>query len=425
MHSRGGTRTHDPGIMSSGGQSEQKTKLWLQHTTTRRDAPRRYAVFSAKDGASDEPRNAPAALDKNTRNVSTRRQQQRDRRYELREGLQALTTEPRVAKCGKCRIAPKVEVRLAGGGAHYSGVMTCGSVWLCPVCAQKVAARRREEVKQVLTAHRESGGGAEFLTLTLPHTAGDRLARTRRLVADGWKRVQQGRVWKRLKATAGVVGTIRVLEVTFGFANGWHPHIQVIVLTQRPLTDEERAALRQHCFGVWQQAVVNAGHATPLPQCTTIVPVVNADIGAYATKFGAGCELANGNGDANARLTPFQVLAAFLDTGEDRYLTVWQEWESGIKGAKQLTWSHGLRAHYALPAVHDHHASSESVGETVAIIDADKWRVIVARGMRLLVLETAERGGATALSALLDALPDWRVPARLCRASRTRTRSYD
>ena len=357
-------------------------------------------------------RPASTALDKNTRNVSTRRQQQRDRRYELRQGLQALTTEPRVAKCGKCRIAPRVEVRLAGGRAHYSGVMTCGSVWLCPVCSQKVAARRREEVTQVLTAHRESGGGAEFLTLTLPHNAGDRLARTRRLAADGWQRVQQGRAWKRLKATAGVVGTIRVLEVTFGFANGWHPHIQVIVLTERPLTEVERASLRGYCFAVWQQVVIKAGHATPLPQCTTIVPVVNPDIAAYATKFGAGCEATDGNGDAKAHLTPFQVLAAFLDTGEERYLAVWQEWESGIKGAKQLTWSHGLRVRYALPAVHDLSALAESAGVTLAIIDADKWRVIVARGMRLLLLETAEREGATALSALLDALPDWRVPAR-------------
>jgi len=47
----GGTRTRDPGIMSSGAPSEQIANLGLRQTTTHHRTPRSGASFSARDGA--------------------------------------------------------------------------------------------------------------------------------------------------------------------------------------------------------------------------------------------------------------------------------------------------------------------------------------------------------------------------------------
>lgn len=38
------------------------------------------------------------------------------------------------------------------GKAFYQGLMACGGVWTCPVCAAKVSERRRQELKEAIRA---------------------------------------------------------------------------------------------------------------------------------------------------------------------------------------------------------------------------------------------------------------------------------
>lgn len=55
------------------------------------------------------------------------------------------------------------------GRAFFQGVETCGSVWHCPVCAPKIAEKRRVEVGQAIERHFADGGMAIMVTLTIPH----------------------------------------------------------------------------------------------------------------------------------------------------------------------------------------------------------------------------------------------------------------
>jgi len=350
---------------------------------------------------------AVALLDNNTNKVSAAKREGRSLRYELRDGLHRVTADERVQKCGRCRVAPLVEGRLTPNGAYFSGIASCGRIWLCPVCAAKVSARRAEEVSAVLAAHLAAKRGGEFLTLTLPHQAGDRLEKTRRLAADGWKRVQQGRGWLALKTSLGIVGTIRALEVTVG-KNGWHPHVHVIILTARPLVAAEREALRSHAFAAWRTVVVRAGQAAPLPAHTTIQPVTTAKIGEYATKFGAALELTHGQTKTarGEHRTPFEMLRDFLSTGDEADLLLWQEWERGMRGAKQLTWSRGLKARYAVEEKSDEALAAEEVGgDVVVTITPTQWRALVRLGLRVRLLEALEDGGERAAEAMLASLP--------------------
>ena len=370
-----------------------------------------------------DPSAPSAGLDNYTSNVSGPHQTspkdvRRQGRYALRDGLRQWTNTPRVAKCGRCRIASDVQVKMYAGRAHYSGLLSCGNVWLCPVCAAKIATRRTAEVHHALTSHLAVGGGAEFLTLTLPHDDGDVLAVTRRIAADGWRRVQQGREWMALKQTVGITGTIRTLEVTHG-RNGWHPHLHVVVLTCRPFTDAERAQLLTHAFASWRTAVVKAGQRAPLPQHTTLTPVRGAsDVSAYVTKIGAALEVTQGAAKTGRRAgqrTPFAVLADFLEYGDADDLAVWREWEAGIKGAKQLTWSRGLRAQFDVADVTDEALAAEDVGGVeVASLSAEEWHV-VCRTLTgpCAVLEAAERGGADAVRMCVAALVAHWPPNRI------------
>jgi len=59
--------------------------------------------------------------------------------------------------------------------AGYGGLATCGSVWVCPQCAAKIATGRADELAQVMRAVDAAGGSAVMLTLTMRHSRGDRL----------------------------------------------------------------------------------------------------------------------------------------------------------------------------------------------------------------------------------------------------------
>jgi hypothetical protein len=340
-------------------------------------------------------------------------------RYALREVVHDVTTHERVKKCGWCRVAESVTIRSGPGGAHYSGVMSCGSVWLCPVCAAKIAARRNAEVTRALSRHLgEQQGGVAFLSLTVPHDRGDSLTHSFATVNGGWRKVVAGRAWKTLREALGIVGFIRTSECTHG-GNGWHPHMHVLVFTERPLGDVELERLRLHAFSVWAAYVQREGFRAPLAMRCPIERVETTAVGNYATKFGAALELTHGmqkRGRYGSR-TPFQILADFASGGDENDLKLWHEWERGSKGRKQLTWSRGLKALSEVEDLTDEQVASEEVGgDDVAVIDADTWALVVRlRGCAVRLLEAAEQpNGADAVGRMLEQLrrpPDRRAGA--------------
>jgi hypothetical protein len=157
--------------------------------------------------------------------------------------------------------------------------------------------------------------------------------------------------------------------------------------------------------------VVKEGHAPPLSDCTKICAVHSANIAAYVLKVAAALGTSeNGHAEhTGGHRTPFQVLAAFVASGEERDMRVWREWEDGMRGARQLTWSHGVKARYGMADMGDQAvvAAASEQGEVVAMITAPEWRTIMALGpsMRLRLLEAAEHGGGRAVDALLSNLP--------------------
>lgn len=341
-------------------------------------------------------------------------------RYSLREVVRHVSTEKRVQKCGRCRVAEFVTIRSGPGGAHYSGVMSCGAVWLCPVCASKIAARRNAEVTRALSQHLgERAGGVAFLSLTVPHDRGDSLAHSFATVNGGWRKVAGGRAWKALKQALGIVGVIRTSECTHG-GNGWHPHTHVLLFTERPLGDVELERLRMHAFTVWAAHVQRAGFRAPVAMRCPIERVENTAVGDYATKFGAALELTHGmqKRGRNGSRTPFQILADFANGGDEDDLKLWHEWERGSKGRKQLTWSRGLKELSEVEDLTDEQvASAEVGGDDVAVIDADTWALVVRLpGYAVRLLEVAEQpNGADAVGRMLERLrrpPDARERAR-------------
>jgi hypothetical protein len=286
--------------------------------------------------------------------------------------------------------------------------------------------------------NRGGHGGAEFLTLTLPHDQGDKLGPLLGAVADGFRAVLGGRAWagdpkrgeRGERGRFGVIGTIRALETTHG-PNGWHPHLHVLLLTAHPLSPADRAELLASTFGRWAAAAERAGYRRPLPGLCTMEPVRSpADVAAYVNKFvlvpesgGApdklrrvGMEMARhdlkqGRTSASRgelHRTPFQILHDFASSGDCADLALWHTWERDSSGHKALTWSRGLKRLLGVAERTDEEIASEEIGGVdVCALGAEEWQAVTrTRGAPARVLELAETGGAAAVLAYVAGVWD-------------------
>jgi hypothetical protein len=138
---------------------------------------------------------------------------------------------------------PAIEVttRADGTSARWIGTLTCGHRWTCPVCAQKLIAKRRMQILDALTAGRkaEPSRAWSMLTLTLRHNARLPLSTLLRGLRKAWRRCRQSGAIQRICKTR-VAASVRAVEVTDG-RNGWHPHLHVLVLTSEwSIAERER-----------------------------------------------------------------------------------------------------------------------------------------------------------------------------------------
>src|SRR6185436_16024546 len=290
-------------------------------------------------GSSGAPAVAVGSLGKNTGRVSPPpRGRMRNEAYRLRTGLRAAARE-RAQKCGHTRIASAVEIRLYKGLATFSGLMRCGLVWECPVCALAIKTGRADEVQRAIEWH--GADRAYLLTLTVRHGVGDDLKAVRQGVAKAWRRVQSGAPWKRLKADMGFVGSIRALEVTHG-AHGWHPHLHVVLLT-RELAPAVLESYRARISIRWQHAVESVLGRAHAPLDKAGCDLRGCHNAEYLTKLGleltapAEKRARGGNRSVN------EIAADFVATQSETDKRLYQRYCTGIYGARMLTWTKGLR----------------------------------------------------------------------------------
>lgn len=336
----------------------------------------------------------------------------RAERFALQAAARAILPTSRTAKCLRLR-SGNVNSKVDGvgvwksrehGTAHYSGLQTCGSVWTCPVCAAKIAERRRAEVLAAMTAHKAAGGCVNLLTLTAPHQRSDDLAEllTKQAAAVGsfWK----DKSVRQIMAEMGTLGQIRAWEVTHGRRsaqnNGWHPHFHVLLFSGSgvDLARFDKAQMRDWAVRLylrWAAKCKAAGLGEP-----SFAHGLKLDDGtkaaAYATKWGLEDEMTRGHTKKGKEggETPFDLLRSFLaDKSDKQAAALFQVYAGAFKGKRQLHWSHGLKARYAIEEASDEEVSQriEERADLLGQITVDQWRDVLKVEARATVLEIAAR----------------------------------
>lgn len=294
-----------------------------------------------------------------------RRQERRADRYKLREWLRKHASYGRCRDCGlKLRTAGDPTLRLSGTPGvdavmGAAGVVTCDQR-LCPPCASRIGRREATQIADTLAVHRDTvyrpelarygfdgGGHALLATFTLRHHLGQSLLFLLGVVGYAWERVITGGGYAKLASEFGIVGWIRSLEITWSRANGWHPHIHMLVLVDSPMSQERAEHLGLLLFAPWQRAVRRKGADALVERGVDVKLCDLGDmssgvLGAYLSKVGhevAGA--ANKSGRDVESFSMSGLLNEVIETYEYTAFRAWQELEFTIAGKRRkfLTWS--------------------------------------------------------------------------------------
>lgn len=284
-------------------------------------------------------------------------------------------------------VDPSIFRRRDGSGARVDGVITCGNVWTCPVCATSIRAQRREELEHAAQESSRRGLYRYLLTLTFPHQRTDNLADILDRVGKARQRFRNSRAYKRIMDTAGRVGSVCALEVTWSPLNGWHPHTHDLVIAQRhglgegapdeagnlasPAIDELKSA--------WLHCLDRAGLLPHDKVTDAWAHALNVRGGQYAAdyiaKYGREeswslsrelTEHLGKLGRGEAHLTPFQILDR-ARRGDDTAGALFVEYAAAFKGRRALTWTPGLKAELGIAELEDEAAANRP--------DADEHQV--------------------------------------------------
>ena len=301
---------------------------------------------------------------------------------------------PRCAKCGQ-PVESAVGVMTDGEKGRFTGTMLCGSIWVCPICGTIIRHERAHEVALAIGEHAErlrqkaaddwqqehegqqlppqlavsdGFGFYVFGTLTIRHDLLMPLDMTLDAIMKGWSKLINGKPWKKAAEKYHIRGYVRAVEITYGLAAGWHPHIHFVLFLDGDMDDDQREGFRTWMLDRWKTMVerVAAGyakkdgnpyHVSPNEHGIDLQFMAGTDAGTkaaeYITKIQAdkgGAQLAQEITRSDAKdgrmgsVNPFQLLdSGCLGLSDVQREALWVEYWKATLRRRCITWSQGLK----------------------------------------------------------------------------------
>jgi hypothetical protein len=332
--------------------------------------------------------------------------------FELQRTAQSLLfrkgAEKQHRTCWCCRTvqgeAVVVKRRTDGSGARLAGVGTCGSVWSCPVCAAKITEARRAELMEGMARAKSLGLSAYLVTLTTPHGKGQEIAELLPAFQKALTHWKNSATYKAVARLAGRAGSIRSLEVTWGEANGWHPHTHdltyatgdlVALLDHRVKADDPESTIRVQ----WFKSLKKAGLVTDDQRLDVLEHGIDIRDGTYAAEYvakygreavhegwGLSGELTKSHaklGKRGDRYTPFKLLQ-FAKTGDHQAAALFREFSEAFIGKRMLSYSPKLKIKLGAGELSDEVLAAMDTPmpdeESAGSLSVDDYAEVIKRG---------------------------------------------
>ena len=318
----------------------------------------------------------------------------------------------RIVQCGRTvNNARGVTIRrsVSDGRVYASGVVTCGSPWICLACSYKIRSKQARMIAIAVAMHLALGGGVLFGTFTISHDRGEPLDKVWEVLQSGWAFMTAGRQWVNFKDAYGLLGMIKAVEVTHGL-NGWHPHLHLLFFVDRPMNDFDREheyrEFRRFMRDRWVRYFAKKHQRNVSQEFGTRFDPVKPDesnqVGTYCTKVGYELAMADAKiGRSEGQRHPFAILHDASSYGDKADVMLLREWIVASKRRQSIRWTgNDVRAYAAgeVDKTDDQLASEEQIGdEDLLVIDRHLWRQLVGSTLtaRVEFLQLFEDGGDT------------------------------
>lgn len=278
--------------------------------------------------------------------------------------------------------------------AFYSGLAVCGSVWICPVCAAKISEKRKEELKQAFALHKADGGFIAMLTLTFSHDRFDKLDDILDKFGQATQKLMRGKAFDNIRSEMGLIGRVRAFEVTYG-DNGFHPHAHIALFYTNECDLDD---LRIKMYVLWEKACNKVNLKTNFQYGLNLQSAEKAED--YFTKHGSWSieqELTKWHVKKAKKesLSPFDFLRMYLETENEKYLSLFREYAISFKGKRQLQWSQGLKKKFIIEDKTDEQLAKEKVEEAdiLGVLSFEDWKQILKTDSRAEFLDRIEKYG--------------------------------
>lgn len=340
-------------------------------------------------------------------------------RRQLRAISAAALPKEAVARCGQYAGGDPgltvddqrfVAVQRGQHGAFFGNVVSCKSVWHCPVCAARIAQERRRGIATAISQHMAHENGlVVMVTLTAQHSKSDDVKALRQSMTARWRKVRSGRIVQEMDKSCGMVGGVRVFEVTNG-ENGWHPHFHILLFF-RPVDDDANEYLKRidrYCAYVvdrWLSFCASDGNGAQRQGQDWQYAASPEEAGEYVTKWGPDWEMTHGHlkkGNLGGR-SPWQILMDIRDYNRQEDIALFQQYAIAFKGAKQLNWFGSVREEIekADTDTEVSEKNEEENSECVGYLSDGTYQALVKMGLELDLLRAVEVSGYLGLLAFL------------------------
>ncbi len=288
------------------------------------------------------------------------------------------------------------------GRGIYANLQKCSNVWACPVCSAKISERRRVELETGLATLKAGGYSYVMVTFTIQHTKWDSAEDVKQGLKLAKKKILSGAPGGRFKKKWGYVGQVVNTEPVVG-GNGWHIHLHVIFILNKPLSPPAAERMEKELATRWKSILEKNGRFASVEHGVK-VSTNDRLLADYLTKMGRmidkrsleelksrseganwteSHEMAKGvvkstrrvNGGKNR--TPMDLLAA-SQKGDKEAGELWLEYVQTMVGTHQLHYGQGMKKLMGLEEKSDEDLANEKdeVGQTLARLWADQFKQV-------------------------------------------------
>lgn len=305
-----------------------------------------------------------------------------------------------VSRCGFA-MGEVVPIKTDGARVWPTGVRSCGLVWVCPVCASKIKARRAVELESATRVHVDRGGSLSMVTATVRHDSSMSLSAVRGAVSSSWRKLQRRKSWADIRGLLD--GQVVAPEVTVG-ENGWHPHLHILLFIKSGVAQSAIDTVVSRFVSDWRALVTEALGVSPSIERAIDVTHFGVDASAAAAHYLSKVAKELTGGELKSGRDPFSLLDD-ADQGDAQAIARWFEYAAAMKGRQSLSWSKGLRSRLGLDEMTDEEIADADVdlGVVVARVDRVTWdRIVAAGGVRQTLLRYEALVERLGLSSLAD-----------------------